>query len=659
MSFVHVAALAVALLIAVPIAAHWLHRTRAPERLFAPTALVLASPRSTRSRSLLEDRWLLAVRVALVALLALLGATPWVRCSRMALGRRSGASVALALVVDDSMSMRAMDKKGRSRFDVACNDARDLVAGAREGDSIVIVLAGAPARVALGATRDLRAAATAVAALTPSDRGTELDAALSLAAAALRDLAEPDKRIVVLTDRCDGQPDARPIGEQITGAALWAPQDGLTGEVADCALLWADRKPPGVLARVACSAKVAALGRSVAARVSGKTLASRPLPPFSDTPASVEEVTIELAPGAPEPDHVALMGPSDSVPSNDQAPVAHTPSAMSIGVISDRASAFVATGGPPPVEQALEALEIGASIRPLPVVPETVEELASFQVLILDDPPGLTPEARRALASWFEKGGAALLTLGPRAASAPIGASLEPFLTGAARWEPRAPAGMDAAASALLGPSAAGLAEIHPKGRAQMDTDSRARIETLARWSDGVAWLVRRSVAGGSAFTVGLPLDVEISDLVLRPAFLALLDRVVDAAQAHGTARRIEVGGAWTFDETQQIEVRGPQGPLLLETRDGRKRATPSIAGRYELREDGRSEIRFATVPPREIDFRQRPVVEGSARQELGTAVSSIDMSRLLAFALLGLVAAETALRLASARRARRERTTR
>src|SRR5262245_33100625 len=110
MSFVTMLALGVAVLIAAPYLAHRLRRRRADEMLFAPVRLVPATPPRARRRSRLDDRPLFAVRAASVVALALLGASPLVRCSRLALSR-GGASVAVAIVLDDSMSMRARDRK--------------------------------------------------------------------------------------------------------------------------------------------------------------------------------------------------------------------------------------------------------------------------------------------------------------------------------------------------------------------------------------------------------------------------------------------------------------------------------------------------------------------------------------------------------------------
>jgi hypothetical protein len=89
--------------------------------------------------------------------LALLGATPFVHCSSLAIGRQSGASIAMTIVIDDSLSMLA-DAGSTTRWERAKKATGELAAGAREGDAIGIVLAGTPPRIALAPTTDLAAA---------------------------------------------------------------------------------------------------------------------------------------------------------------------------------------------------------------------------------------------------------------------------------------------------------------------------------------------------------------------------------------------------------------------------------------------------------------------------------------------------------------------
>ena len=87
MTFAAIFALAIAGLVAAPYIAHRLRRQQAEERPFAPTRLVPPTPPKARRRARLEDRGLFAIRGLSVIALALLGASPLVKCSRLALSR--------------------------------------------------------------------------------------------------------------------------------------------------------------------------------------------------------------------------------------------------------------------------------------------------------------------------------------------------------------------------------------------------------------------------------------------------------------------------------------------------------------------------------------------------------------------------------------------
>jgi hypothetical protein len=247
MSFVYALALGVALLVIVPYVAHRLRRRRAEEREFAAARLVPAAPPKARRRSKLEDRALFAARSLAVVALALLGASPLVRCQRLSLHRSGGASVALAIVVDDSMSMRAV-QGGRSRFARAREGARELLGSAREGDAVAVVLAGDPARVALAATTDLAAARTAIDGLVESDRATDLDGALSLARGLVQSLPQVDRRIALLSDLTDGHPGGPPIGEG-SSVPVWVALPEIRAPVPDCGSCLMRSRDRGPVAR--------------------------------------------------------------------------------------------------------------------------------------------------------------------------------------------------------------------------------------------------------------------------------------------------------------------------------------------------------------------------------------------------------------------------
>jgi hypothetical protein len=693
MSFLSLAALGVALFVAAPVVAHMLRRRQAEERAFPPARLVPPTPPAARRRSMLEDRALFAVRALAVVALALLGATPFIHCSRLSIARRSGASVALAIVLDDSLSMRAKLAGGTPRFTRALAAARELTAGLAAGDEVAIVLAGAPARVALGSTTNVAAATATLEGLEVSDRATDLDGAVQLAKGLVRGLAQQDKRVVVLSDLADGSsPEAPALGGETDGSiALWLPLPELAADGQDCGVTRADRSGNKVWARVVCTPPQgasapatpsavpsagappgASAGRSIEVRDGAKVLVSVALGPSVRS----DEIALELPAGAPERLTVALTG-TDAIAEDDRAPVVPAGGALPMAVVVDATTNRIATGGPPPIEQALAALELDAQVHPLPTVPEQPEELRGIAALVVDDVPGFTPSVRKTLAAWVERGGVLLLTLGPHAAAAPLGASFDPLVPGVVRWGPSPSPGVDPATAALFGPSADGLADLAPHGRASLDAEAIEGADVLARWKDGAPLLLRRSRGRGAVMTLTLPLSTEESDLALRPAFLALLDRFVGTARARGGARRVDVGEAWTFDGYKAVRVQripddpaAKPTPLPLVDGDGsasgalpsasatsdkpsterRLRAAPSLAGLYELELDGDKTTRVAAVPDREIDLRPRRVRDEARAASLGGVDPSLDVSPYVAIVLLGFFALELLLRIAGQR---------
>ena len=686
MSFLTASGLLVALFVAAPFLAHMLRRRTAEERPFPPARLVPATPPAVRRRSMLEDRALFSVRAIAVILLALLGATPFVRCSRLALTRRSGASVALGVVIDDSLSMRAKLPGGATRWARSIAALRELTAGLQPGDAVAIVLAGAPARVALGSTTNMAAVAEAIDQLTPSDRATDLEGAVGLAKGLVRGLAQRDKRVVLLSDLADGSPpDAPPIGGD-ADVAVWLPLPELAASGVDCAITRADRSGTRVWVRVACAGPPAAPpaasasaeprapaahlseGRKIEIRAGNDVIGTAKLGPD----VARDDIAVDVPATAPEALRAVLVhdGRPDAIAEDDEAPVVAAGGALPMAVVVDTATTHVATGGPPPIEQAFSALGLDAQVHPIPAVPEHADDLGKYAALIVDDVPGFTPAVRRAIAAWIERGGVLLLTLGPRAAAALLGAGFDPLVPGVVRWSASPSPGVDAASAPLLGPSAEGLADLAPHGRASLDAEAVDHAEILARWRDGAPFLVRRSLGRGAVLTLTLPLSTDESDLALRPAFLALLDRVVGTARARGGARRIDVGESWTFDGYRAVEIervatdaRAPKQPIRVyegdangrsaPAQDRRLRADPALAGLYRLTLDGEKITRVAAVPDREIDLRPRKARDETRAASLGGVDPSLDVSPYVALSLLALFAVELVLRLLGQRTSR------
>jgi hypothetical protein len=663
-NFLLPAALLVALLIGAPLAAHFLRRGRATELEFPATSLVPEARSTAKQRARLEDRALLALRSLLILALALLGASPLLRCSRLSVARPGGASLALSLVIDDSLSMRAKLPDGRERFARAIEGARELVSQAREGDAISIVLAGKPARLALAASTDLDAVRSTLDALAAADRSTDVGAALAIARSTLDSLPHVEKRLVLLSDLAD----AVPLDEKTLQNVL-VPLPELREPWTDCGIVAARVRSGGVEAEVVCNDVPSKAGAQEAKNHAERRIelrvpkGSAPLgegPPREDdavlataslgsgessgtvrleAPRLYRDMSVHLASGAP-----------DAIAQDDEAPVIPPGTDLVLGALADPATASVQTGGATILETALRALESGARVEPLSVLPEDVVGLERFGALFIDDPAGFTPEVRGALSTWLEQGGVALVFLGPALESAPLGSSFEPFLNGAPRWQPST-GGVDAKSAAWLGEAATSLADLAPKGRARFDNAGDSHV--LARWSDGDPWLVERRVGRGLALCAGLPISVTASDLALRPGFLAVLDGVVQEARTRRGGRERLVGEAW--DVSADAEVLGPAGKLTVQRDPEREQSyvEPTLRGRYRLVGGKATEERFAVLDPEEILREPRPSPEATRDATARAAVSQVDVSRELAFVVLLLGAIELGARALRRTRAR------
>lgn len=666
MTFLTLLALGIGLFVAAPWFAHRLRRQRADEVPFAAAHLVPPTPPKARRRSRLEDRSLFGIRAASILALALLGASPLVHCSRLAL-TRGGASVAVAIVLDDSMSMRAMED-GQTRFAKAKKGAAEVLAGLRDGDAAAIVLAGSPPRVSLAATTDISAARAALDGVAESDRATDLDGALAIARTLVGELPQIDRRVIMLSDLADGRgADAPPLGEAQPGAPpsvpLWVamPDLGKAGG-ADCGILAADRASGRIRVRFACSTAEIAKGREVRIMDGDKVVAATPLPQ-----TALGEAMTPVA-GDDTRELFATLTGTDAIAADDRALVVVESGPAALAVATERTDEGVTTGSVPVVEQALGALHLDMAVRPIPQAPDRREDTTAFAAMIVDDPPGFTPEQRHALTAFVDRGGVLVLALGRRAAAAPLGATFEPFLGRGVGWGEPPPkgalrradeaapgpegAGADPASGApILGEAAASLGELGARGRATLASEDATTFETLLAWDDKAPLVLRKSRGRGAVWLTTLPFAVDASDFPLRPGFLSLLDAITADARERSVPLRGDVGVPWAFSGARAVEAEGPAGKVASTHDDGLVRLVPTRIGPYRIDVDGAKELRVAAPVVRELDLRRRPVVSGATSGVQGGGEATVDVSWMIALGLLALVAAEIVVRGVSRRR--------
>jgi hypothetical protein len=345
-----------------------------------------------------------------------------------------------------------------------------------------------------------------------------------------------------------------------------------------------------------------------------------------------------------------LLG-EDALEADDSAPVIEA-GGMGIALLVDRASPGLVTGGPPPIEQALAALGLGAALRPLTALPEQPEDLASVRVLVLDDPPGLTPEERRSLGAWVNAGGHLVLALGERARNAPLGSGFGELVPGVIRSvEPSG--AVDVARCGALGESAASLDALEPTALVALEPTALEGAEVLCAFASGEPLFVRRSTGRGAIWLVTTALDVASSDLPLRPAFLAWLDPLVTAAGVRSGAPTIEAGESFVVADATDVAARAidrPDERLPIE-RVGRVVRIPTArTGRYEVTVDGAKETRYVELAPREVSLAPRAVRLPESRGAEADGAERTELSPWLAGILLLLLVAELVVRAVFAR---------
>ncbi len=644
MSFLFTAALLISGLVVLPILAHWFRKGTGQTVLFPPTSLVPPHASVASRLGGLRDRWLLVVRAGIILALAGLGAVPLVHCQTLNLSRTKGGALDLLLILDDSGSMQARLPGGQTRFERARRAAETLLEQTRQGDRVTLVLAGRPARIAFDTSTQLATAVNLVSKLRVSDRATDLSGAARLAAASLADSRASERRVVWLTDFADEPIDPTPYG--------WLPAPELSQAVQDCGIVSARRGDQHVVVTVACSSEAVARNRQIHWESSDTKPAAMSRLALSQR-SGLQRIELPAAPTS-NPLLVRLTG-EDSDASDDQAPVCVGEEGVVVATVSDLSTSRPTTGGPPILEQALQALGETIHVHPLLALPEQTQGLYPMDLVLLDDPAALTPETREVLWAYVEQGGVAVAFAGQAAANQQLGTTLAPFVEQRAEWESTKVPGAQTESLAWLGSAAQSLSDFAPRMRWSIDEAADANTTVVGRFTDGRPLLLVRRGGEGQLVTVAVPLSFEVSDFALRPGFIALLSEWLEQARARGRSRILEAGRSWRFTGRQPVEIVGPEGPLPVQEAssgavDVVRSAVPTKAGRYRVRFGAVAEERCAIRSAEEIT---RPPMPPASTQGPGAAGIStvLDVSRPCLFVLVGLLGLETLFGLLAGRR--------
>jgi hypothetical protein len=136
-----------------------------------------------------------------------------------------------------------------------------------------------------------------------------------------------------------------------------------------------------------------------------------------------------------------------------------------------------------------------------------------------------------------------------------------------------------------------------------------------------------------------------VSDLALRPGFVALVDHFIEAARQRRGLTHSVAGATWAFG-TERPRIVGPDGVVALHDSPDRGRvATPAVHGTYRLTLGTREEVRTVTLDPQEITADPQAPPQAAAATTGGPGLELTDVSREAAYFLALLLAVELALR--------------
>ncbi len=185
-SFLFPAFLIGGLAVVVPIILHLLKREAAPKLSFSAVRFLKRAPVDHTRRQRLRELLLLALRVAALLLLALAFARPYLG------GAAAGSSPVTLVLVDTSLSVSAP-----AQLEMARQLARDAVEGAPVGHRVGVVTFDDDVTVAVEPSVDRAASLAAIAALQPGFGGTRFAPALNRAGEMI---GSRDGSVTIVTD---------------------------------------------------------------------------------------------------------------------------------------------------------------------------------------------------------------------------------------------------------------------------------------------------------------------------------------------------------------------------------------------------------------------------------------------------------------------------
>ncbi len=594
--------------LAIPIIVHLTNRPKSQPYPFPSLLFLQRVPFRTLRRQRIRHWWLLAMRAAVVVLVAAAFARPLLE--RLGAGAAGAQGRELVILLDASYSMQYGD-----HWERAVAAARRVVNGVGAGDRAAIVLLGDRATSLGQATADQATLLAALDGARPGFGATRYSAGIQVARDILERSDLPRWELIVISDfqRAGWRPDEGvrlPAGtsvETVNLAEQEATNVAVTGLLADRTFR-SGREEVTVSARVVNLGFAAVRGLPVGLVAEGRTVQRvavdleprgsaavtfSPLP-LGQTSARIT-VHVETVGLAVDDDQYAVLAPGD---------VLHVLLLGSAG--ASRSGQFVR-----------QALGLGANPRfAVSTSPEGLRpgDPERHEVVVLEEAP---PGAAARLAAFVRQGGGLLVLLGGRGARAGWGPEWRSLLGGTpgGTVEPASSSGAALAGVSydhpmlepFRAPRSGDFGSVHVYRYRLFNPDSSGTV--LARYDDGAAALVERRLGAGRILVWTSASDNVWSDLPVQPVFLPLVHQMVRYLAGY-TERRaaLVVGQAVDLDAARRLV--GAGSDFVIEAPSGNRAPLSASAGAVPLDEPGFYTLRAlnADLAPQAVAVNVDPV---------------------------------------------------
>ncbi|HEY6927303.1 MAG TPA: BatA and WFA domain-containing protein [Steroidobacteraceae bacterium] len=596
-----------ALAVGLPVYLHLLRRNTSKPLPFSSLMLFELRPPNATQRRRLRYWLLLALRVALLLLLAAAFAAPYV--NELAPG--AAPDKLLLVVVDNSFSMRA-----GTRLTDAKRAALALLSDRDPRQRAQVLELGAQAHVLTPATQDTRILRAALEGVRAGDsRGS-----FAVFATAIRSIAESEKAPIEAHLLSDLQKSNMPpnFGEMalprnvslvVHPVAAATVPNWAVESVSVPPLVW-DPHTTRVQAVIAGYGTPAAT-RAVSFLVNGKIIATRQIEVPAAGRATAEINSLELPYGFSRCS--VRIDAADTLPADDEYVFALERSDRKRGLFiyrsSDTRSPLYFDDAVKAAAQAAVTLDKVTADHAVSVDPE------SYSFVVLSDVASLPAAFTSKLVDYVYRGGNVLVALGTIAAQQP---SLPVF---GGRILTSRHYSRDTERFAAVGQTdsafpAAGSAEEWEGVRFYYATaldDQGARV--VVRLQDGTPLLLEKPVGEGRVMVFASGFDNLTNDLPLHPVFVAFTERIVrhlsgnDARSGPHQVNDV-IALRTAKEQAVGVEVIEPSGqrPLSLQEAVSSQSYQLSQAGFYEVHlANGRQDLIGVNADRRESDLTPMP----------------------------------------------------